>query len=213
MLTLVGVLSVAGGARAAEAEASTSGWRIKGEFNLAPAFAAQIATLEPNPSNSTPAETFSAPMALVLPTLGVNLGHVSTKQVRWGARLALQLGPVLAGGREIPGVEYNAQGRIVLGPTVGWQLSGSSPLELEFGLGLAVQAMGGGQQGEVTPNQIAQPQFGVDALGRVIWRPWGEQALFAFQGGLDLGWAVAPSSGGGSHGFLVAPEFGIVVGL
>jgi hypothetical protein len=215
MTTLLGATFCTGGGWAAPNNKPAKGWLIKGEANVAPAYALQMTSFTAT-DGSDQEFSFEAPMFLLGPVVGVNVGYAPSRELRWGLRASAQVAFALDGGDGIPHTELDGQGRLTVGPTVGVRLGPRSPWELEFGVGFAAMFFAGSQLGIGAPDNgypLGKEQYGVDGLARAIWRPWGARSPVGFQGGFDLGWAMVPDGRTSTHAFLVAPELGIVVGL
>jgi len=202
------------------AEASdtpATGPLIKLEVNAAgPGFAMQTTSFEDATGGSAEQFSFASPMLVFGPVVGLNLGYAPSQKLRVGLRGTASGTAVLAGGDGIPYTDFNAVMRLTGGPTVGFRFGPASPFELEFGLAFAGQMMAGGQAAIGAPDNgypLGAVQYGVDALARAIWRPWGARSLIGFNFGVDVGWAAVPSGSSSTHAFLFTPEAGVVLGL
>lgn len=198
-------------------EAAT-GPLIKGELNLlGPGFAAQTTRFQAVDEDGDLRDfSFSSAMLVAGPVVGLNVGFAPTQQLRWGLRGSLQGAAVLSGGQDIPFTDFDALLRITVGPTFGVRFAPQSPFELEFGLAFAAQLAAGSQVGIGAPENgypLGSVQYGVDALARGIWRPWGAKSAIGFQAGIDLGWAMTGAGETTTQGMQAVPELGLVVGL
>lgn len=190
----------------------------KGELNLlGPGFAAQTTRFQAVDEDGVLRDfSFVTSMVVAGPLLGMNIGFAPAPQLRWGLRASLQGLGVLAGGQDIPSTGIAALARATVGPTVGLRFAPQSPFELEFGLGFATQVALGSQNDLGSPENrypLGATQYGVDALARGIWRPWGAKSAVGFQAGIDLGWAMTGAGQTTTQGMQAVPEMGLVVGL
>jgi len=217
VVALVGGLCAASPAFAGPTDEPPVGPLIKVELNAAgPGIAVQTTSFQDATGQTDEQFSFADPMLVLGPVLGLNLGYAPSPKLRWGLRGTAGGLAVLAGGDSIPNTSFNAQMRLTVGPTLGVRLAPQSPVELEFGLAFAAQMMAGGQTAIGSPDNgypLGEAQFGVDALARAIWRPWGARSPVGFNFGVDLGWAMVPHSITSTHGFLAVPDVGIAVGF
>ena len=194
------------------------GLLAKGELNLlGPGFATQTTRFQAVDEDGVLRDfSFATSMLVAGPLLGMNIGFAPSPQLRWGLRASLQGAAVLAGGQDIPSTGFNALLRATVGPTIGVRFAPQSPFELEFGLGFAAQMAVGSQNALGSPENrypLGAAQYGVDALARGIWRPWGAKSAVGFQAGIDLGWAMTGERDTTTQGVQAVPELGLVVGL
>lgn len=218
---LVMISVVCGWADAAAAQPvgeAAVGPLVKAELTLSgPGLAMQMTQFEGEDDDGQLRElSFSNAMLVAGPVIGVNFGFAPNERLRWGLRAAAQGAAVLAGEQNIPATDFDALLRLAVGPTLGVRCAPRSPFELEFGLGLAAQMVAGSQV-SIGDSQNGYPlgaiQYGVDALARGIWRPWGARSPVGFQAGLDFGWALTGAERTTTQGVQVMPEVGVVVGL
>lgn len=201
---------------AADAPEAPTGVLLKGELSLATGLGLAVTSFSDVSAAGTTDYSFVSPFWPAGLVLGLNLGFAPSARLRWGLRGSLQGGGVPVDGGGIPWTGLTGYARYTVGPTLGLRFGAERPFELEFGLGFASQVMLGGQAEIGSPDNrypLGAAQYGVDLLGRILWRPGGPRSRVAWQVGLDAGWAMTDARGTLTDGYLFVPEFGLVVGL
>lgn len=193
------------------------GFLLKVEGNAIAGFGAQATSFEVTSGDGDARQAaFSTQQLFVGPAGALNFGYAPSRELRLGVRGAYQHGFAVVTGDSLPYTGIEEVGQWVVGPTLGFRSGPRSPVELELGVGFVLQQFGGQQALIAAPDNgypLGADQYGVNAIGRFIWRPGGAGHGLGIQLGVNATWAMTTANATDTHGLVIGPEAGLVVGF